>query len=261
MSGSRSTRSRPLRSQPQAPATCSRGRSRALIARGMEPFAATCAAVLRPCPRGAGGRRRARRRVRDRDGRGRGAPSRSRIRERRRCLTPEAAHARGRARRPRCDRAQLPRAPAWPDRGHRALRRGQGRRLRARRGPCAERRPSPAARAGWPWRPRSEAAELRAAFPDTPILTMGALSARRARAGAARRLGDHGLATRLRRGGGRARRAIGVRPRLARQVRQRHGPARERPIPRRSGRRARRSPTTRGCGSPASGPTSPPPTS
>ena len=45
-SGSRSTRSRRPPWPPPAPATCSPGITAALLARGLEPFAAACAAVL-----------------------------------------------------------------------------------------------------------------------------------------------------------------------------------------------------------------------
>ena len=73
-------------------------------------------------------------------------------------------------------RAQLRAAEGRAGRGRRALRGGQGRRLRPRRRRPAPRRRWPAARPGWRWRPAAEAAQIGRRFPHVPLLTMGALT-------------------------------------------------------------------------------------
>ena len=90
--------------------------------------------------------------------------------------------------------AQLRAAEGGAGRGRRALRGGQGRRLRPRRRRLRRRRRWPAARRGWRWRPRAEAAQIGRRLPHVPLLTMGALTAEELDVALARRLGGRGLA-------------------------------------------------------------------
>ena len=140
------------------PAMCSAGMIGGLIARGLEPFAAAARRRPRPHPRRPDRRRAGRGgRVGDRQRRDRGAAGGARPGAR--APRVRAPSARDRRRR---GRAQLPPARRRARRRGRALRGGQGRRLRPRRRPTAR---AAALAGGATWlavATAGEAAELRA---------------------------------------------------------------------------------------------------
>ena len=74
-----------------------------------------------------------------------------------------------------CERNCARLKPSWA-RAARAVRRGQGRRLRPRRRRLRRRGARRAARRGWRWRPPPRRSRSAARFPHVPLLTMGALT-------------------------------------------------------------------------------------
>ena len=108
--------------------------------------------------------------------------------------------------RPRRGRAQLPPAARRARRGRGAVRGGQGRRLRPRRGRPAPARRSPAAPTWLAVATAAEAAELRAELPEARLLVLGALTPEELELALERRRRHRGLAAGVPRARPRARR-------------------------------------------------------